>query len=128
MASGPGSSRGACVVSLRSASEMRAGLMTFGARSGSGHVGLAYHGSRPSVRTVGRRDTLAVQHLGDLGEGLAFREQRPDLRPPSIVTVVAPDVGESNVPWDEMPAVLLEDRVVVGRGRPLGARRRDTIE
>ncbi len=40
-----------------------------------GHVGLAHHGGRPSVRTVGWGNTLAVQGLGDLGEGLAFREQ-----------------------------------------------------
>jgi len=71
--------------------------------AGLGHVGLAHHGGSPSVRTVGRGDTLAVQGLGDLGEGLAFREQRPDLRPPSIVPVVAPDVGQSNVLGDELP-------------------------
>ena len=53
-----------------------------GATEGLGHVGLAHHGGRPSVRTVGRGDTLAVQGLGDLGEVLAFLEQRPDLGPP----------------------------------------------
>jgi hypothetical protein len=64
-------------------------------------------------------DTLVVQDFGDLGEGLAFPEQRPDLRPPSIVPVVAPHVGQPNVLGDEVPAGRLEDRVVVGRGRPL---------
>src|SRR4051812_7355678 len=55
---------------------------------GLGHVGLAHHGGRPSVRTVGWGDTLVVEGLGDLGEGLALGEQRPDLLPPSIVPVV----------------------------------------
>lgn len=77
---------------------------------------------------MGREDTLPVQDLGDLDEGLAFREQRPDLLPPSIVPLVAMDVGKSNVLGAEVPAGRLEDRVVVGRGGPLGARRRDLIE
>lgn len=98
------------------------------AEPGLGHVGLAHHGGRPSVRAVGRGDILAVQGLGDLSKGLAFREQRPDLRPPSVVPVVAPGVGQSNVLGDELPAGRLKDRVVVARGRPLVARRPDRIE
>lgn len=77
---------------------------------------------------MGRGDILAVQGLGDLSKGLAFREQRPDLRPPSVVPVVAPGVGQSNVLGDELPAGRLKDRVVVARGRPLVARRPDRIE
>ena len=46
---------------------------TSASRPGLRHVGLAHHGGRPTVRTVGRGDTFAVQSLGDLGEGLAFR-------------------------------------------------------
>ena len=77
---------------------------------------------------MGRGDTLPVQDLGDLDEGLAFCEQRPDLLPPFIVPLVAIDVGKSNVLGAEVPAGRLEDRVVVGRGGPLGAWRRDLIE
>lgn len=84
---------------------------------------------RPSNGSYrGPGDTFAVQSLGDVGEGLAFREHRPDLRPPSIVPVVTPDVGQPNVFGDEVPAGRLKDRIVVGRGRPLGARRGDRIE
>ena len=96
--------------------------------AGLGHVGLADPGGRPPLRSVSRRDTLSVQGLGDLGEGLASREHRPDLFPPSRVTVVAPGVGKSNVLGGEVSAGRLCDRVVVRRGRPLGARRRDRIE
>ncbi len=94
------------------------------ATAGLGHVGLAHHRGRPSVRTVGREDIPAVQCLGDLGEGLASREQRPDLLPPFIIPVVALRVGQPNVLGDEVPAGRLEGRVVVGRGCPLGARLR----
>ena len=76
---------------------------TSASRPGLRHVGLAHHGGRPTVRTVGRGDTFAVQSLGDVGEGLAFREHRPDLRPPSIVPVVTPDVGQTNVSGTRCP-------------------------
>ena len=87
---------------------------TFGTRMAAAGVPM-----RTLQEWMGHRDILAVQGLGDLGEGLAFREQRPDLRPPSIVPLVAPDVGQSNVLGDELPAGRLKDRVVVGEGAHL---------
>jgi hypothetical protein len=92
------------------------------AEPGLGHVGLAHHGGRPLVRAVCGGNTLAVQELGDVGEGLSLRELRPDLRPPAPVPLVAPRVGESNVLGDEPTAIRIERRVVVARGRPLVAR------
>jgi voltage-gated potassium channel len=105
--------------------ELAAGLRL---KAELGHVGRAHPGGGPSVRTMGRGDALPVQGLGDLGKGFAFREERSDLRAPSVVSVVAPDVGQSNVLGDEVAARRLKHRVVVVRGRPLGARRRDRIE
>jgi hypothetical protein len=96
-------------------------------RPGLRHVGLAQHGGRPTVRPWAEGD-LCCSEPRRCRRGLAFREHRPDLRPPCIVPVVTPDVGQPNVFRDEVPAGRLKNRTVVGPRRPLGARRGDRIE
>jgi hypothetical protein len=77
----------------------------------------------PSVRAVNRWDLLRVQRLGDLFQRHPLPEQRVDLLPPYVVTLVAEPMREPDVVGGEVTSVHLESRIVVGRRRPLGKRR-----
>jgi len=77
----------------------------------------------PSVRAVNRWNVLQVQLLGDLLQRHPLPEQRVDLLPPYVVTLVAEPMREPDVVGGEVTSVHLESRIVVGGRRPLGKRR-----
>ena len=79
--------------------------------------------SCPSVRAVNRWNVLQVQLLGDLLQRHPLPEQRVDLLPPYVVTLVAEPMPEPDVVGGKATSVHLESRIVVGRRHPTGARR-----
>ena len=69
------------------------------------------------------RNLLHVQLIGDLLQRHPLPEQRVDLLPPYVVTLVAEPMREPDVVGGEVTSVHLESRIVVCRRRPLGKRR-----
>ncbi len=81
----------------------------------------------PPVRAVDRRNLLRVQLLGDLVQRHPSGEHCVDPLPPLEVPPVADPMREPHVVRSEMASVHPEPRIVVGRRRPVGARR-DRLE
>jgi len=79
--------------------------------------------SCPSVRAVNRWNLLSVQPLGDLLQRHPLPEQRVDLHPPYVVTLVAEPMRKPDIVRGEVTSVHLESRIVVGRQHPIGTRR-----
>src|SRR5205823_5268338 len=79
--------------------------------------------SCPSVRAVNRWNLLRIQLLGDLVKRHPLPEQRVDLPPPYVVTLVAEPMREPDVVGGEVTSVHLESRIVVGSRHPIGTGR-----